>query len=59
MGFVQDTTTKCILVIDLKTMEPLERQPEIDSGDITNMFINGDMLYYQQGNFHDDLSVQF
>ena len=61
IGFVQDTTPKAcrIIVIDLKTMEPLDRQPEIDSGEITNMFIDGDMLYFQQGNFYDEFNVQF
>ena len=48
LGFVYDTYEQCITVLDLKGMMKWEKFPVIDSGPITNMFIdyNQDILYY-------------
>ena len=42
-------------------MDPLEKLPAIPSGHITHMLIDEvtDTLYFQQGNYHDSLQVEF
>ena len=61
LGFIYDTYDQVITVLDLKSMKPLEKCEFIESGEITNMFIdyNENVLYYQCGGFHDTLQVEF
>ena len=48
LGFIYDTVDQCITVLNLENMMPLEKMPVIESGEITNMFIDyrQDILYY-------------
>ena len=61
LGFVFDTHQHYIRVINLTNMNPLEKRAFINSGQITNMFVdkNNDILYYQQGNFYQKIHVEF
>jgi hypothetical protein len=61
LGFVYDTYNNGITILNLKDMMPLEKCEFIESGDITNMFIDYTLntLYYQKGGYHDTLQVEF
>ena len=56
-----DTYEHCITVLNLRDMMKLESYPIIQSGGITDMFIDyhKNMLYYQKGGYHDTLNVEF
>lgn len=40
LGFVYDTCDFCILIINLNDMKPYDKCPLIESGEITNMYID-------------------
>ena len=57
IGFIYDTQEHYIIVLNLRDMMPFEKCPIINSGKITNMFIDKDhhILYYQRGTFYDKI----
>ena len=61
LGFVYNFYNTRIVILNLKDMMPLKKCEFIDSGDITNMFIDSRLntLYYQKGGYNDQLQVEF